>query len=122
MGKKKRSRRSVTARIKVWLEIDGHYVFGRGICDILQAVHDTGSIKAAAGRVDKSYRHVWSRIKEAERAIGAPLVASQVGGKIGRRTELTPLGSRLVKDFVALRATVAEQARVEFTRRFSDLR
>ena len=32
----------------IWLEVDGQYVFGRGISEILKAVERTGSIKAAA--------------------------------------------------------------------------
>jgi len=33
---------------------------------VLQAVERTGSIKEAAAELDKSYRHVWARVKEAE--------------------------------------------------------
>ena len=43
-------------RVKVWLEIDGKYVFGWGICEILQAVREPGSIKDAAAQLGKSYR------------------------------------------------------------------
>jgi hypothetical protein len=35
-------------RVKVWLETDGDYAFGLGICEILQAVDRAGSIKLAA--------------------------------------------------------------------------
>ncbi len=38
-------------RVKVWLEIDGEYVFGWGICEILEAVRQAGSIKNAAARL-----------------------------------------------------------------------
>ena len=55
-------RRVPMPHAKVWLEIDGNYIFGRGISDILKAVADKGSIKEAAKSVGKSYRHVWARI------------------------------------------------------------
>lgn len=122
MSRKRRIRKSAVARVKVWLEINDNYVFGRGICDILQAVHDAGSIKEAANQVGKSYRHVWARIKEAEQAIGQPLVVSKVGGKTERRTKLTPLASELVKDFIELRRSMIVSANEQFARRFSSLR
>ena len=122
MSRQRRARNSAVPRVKVWLEINGDYVFGRGICDILQAVRTTGSIKEAARQVGKSYRHVWSRIKDAERAIGDALVVSQVGGATTRRSELSPLAVELVDDFVTLRQSMIDQVAVEFDKRFAPLR
>jgi molybdate transport system regulatory protein len=104
-------------RVKVWLEIDGNYVFGRGISDILKAVADRGSIKEAANSVGKSYRHVWAKIKETEQAIGAALVRTRVGGHDARRSELTDLGCDLVRDFDAMRRQVFSLVEREFQRR-----
>jgi molybdate transport system regulatory protein len=104
-------------RAKVWLEIDGNYIFGRGISDILKAIADKGSIKEAAKSVGKSYRHVWSRIKETEHALGAALVRTQVGGNDLRRSALTELGCDLVHDFDALRQNVLSLVDREFQRR-----
>jgi len=109
-------------RVKVWLEMRGDYVFGRGICDVLQAVDQAGSIKEAARRVGKSYRHVWARIKDAENAIGQPLVVTKVGGQAARRSELTPLARQLVSDFVELRQAMLDRVDEEFAKRFSRLR
>lgn len=114
-----RLRRAPVPRTKVWLEVDGHYAFGHGISDILKAVADTGSIKAAAKSLGKSYRHVWSRVKEAEQAIGAVLVTTQVGGQDVRRSELTRLSADLVRDFDAPRQHVISLVEREFRRRLS---
>ena len=49
-----RSRRQppeISARVKVWLEAKGDYVFGLGIGNILKAVAQEGSIKGAAAAV-----------------------------------------------------------------------
>ncbi len=121
MSRQKLRRQAAKPRIKVWLEINGDYVFGRGICDILQAVRKAGSIKGAALQVGKSYRHVWARVKDAEEAIGEPLVTTQVGGKTARRSALTPLAEELVSDFVSLRQTMTEQVGEEFDKRFASL-
>jgi molybdate transport repressor ModE-like protein len=59
--------------VKVWLERDSRYAFGLGVCEILQAVDRTGSIKQAASELGKSYRHVWAGVKEAEGALGDAL-------------------------------------------------
>jgi molybdate transport repressor ModE-like protein len=101
----------------VWLEVRGQYVFGYGLSEILKAVEATGSIKAAAARLQKSYRHVWARIKEAEDALQQSLVETQVGGKDAKRSRLTPTASALVKDYDALRAKVFAVVKAEFADR-----
>ena len=111
-------RKPIRPRVKVWLEIDGQYVFGFGISEILKAVETAGSIKAAAGLRQKSYRHVWARIKEAEQALGEPLVQTRVGGKGTHRSSLTELAVRLVADFDALRQRTFEVVGQEFSSRF----
>lgn len=98
----------ITARVKVWLEVRGDYVFGMGIGNILKAVGQEGSIKAAAAAVGKSYRHIWTRIKETERALGCALVETTVGGSELRRSELTPQAERLVQQFDDLHRRVCQ--------------
>lgn len=111
-------RKRMQARVKVWLEIDGRYVFGFGISEILKAVEATGSIKAGAESLGKSYRYVWGRIKKAERALGEPLVETRVGGKGVDRSSLTELAGRLVADYDALRGRMFEVVQQEFSSRF----
>ena len=110
----------VTPRTKLWLEVNSHYVFGLGISNILKAVQHTGSIKAAAKEVGKSYRHVWDKIKHAEQALGVPLVRTQVGGKDVRRSELSELAQDLVHDFDAFRQRLFDLVQVEFSKRLQD--
>lgn len=110
----------VMPRAKIWLEVDSQYVFGLGISEILKAIQQTGSIKAAAREVGKSYRHVWDKIKQAEQALGVSLVQTQVGGKDTRRSELSELAQDLVRDFEALRQRLFELVQVEFSQRLRD--
>ena len=112
------AKRRVTPRVKVWLELDGQYVFGFGLSEILRAVQSAGSIKAAADVLGKSYRHVWGRIKTAEKALGQPLVAARVGGKGTSRSSLTELAERLVADYDALRRRTFDVVEQEFSTRF----
>lgn len=115
MAARSRKRTSpITPRAKVWLERDGRYVFGRGLSDILKAVAQAGSIKEAAPLVGKSYRHVWSRIKTAERDLGEPLVQTRIGGADSQRSELTPRACELIREFDELRKRVFEAVERRF--------
>ena len=106
MAKSKRKPAVIEARAKLWLEANGAYAFGLGISSILKAVDQAGSMKEAAALVGKSYRHVWSRIKEAEDALGICLVETQVGGSDPRRSRLTAEAQTLVREFDRLRDRV----------------
>ena len=120
-----RSRRSaakrepIQARVKVWLEIEGQYVFGFGLSEILKAVEATGSIKAAADALGKSYRYVWGRIKKAEKRLGEALVETRVGGKGASRSWLTRRAHQLVGDYDALRGRMFDVVAEEFSSRFA---
>ena len=112
-------RTPLVPRVKVWLETEGHYALGFGLSQILEAVEKAGSIKQAAGDLGKSYRYVWGRIKEAERALRAQLVATQVGGHGSQRSVLTPAARGLVRDFLAVRRRMQTIVVREFGRHFS---
>ena len=116
--KSQRSAEAVCPRVKVWLELGGEYVFGHGLCRMLEAVRDTGSIKEAAKSLGKSYRYVWGRIKQAEESIGESLVETQVGGSGANRSDLTPRAVELVNAFLALRERMTEVLEEEFSARF----
>lgn len=103
-----------TPRLKVWLERNGAYAFGHGLCQILEAVAQTGSIKHAAAELGKSYRYVWGRIKKAEATLGFRLVETQVGGKVAQRSELTAAARRLVERFVKARRRLLTLLSKEF--------
>ncbi len=118
--KRGRSNRLVP-RVKVWLESDGQYAFGFGICEILHAVDRAGSIKQGAADLDKSYRYVWGRIKEAEKTLGQQLVETQVGGRDAHRSSLTAEARRLAAAFLELRDTLRKALEREFDSRRHEL-
>jgi molybdate transport system regulatory protein len=112
---------TVTPRVKLWLEKDGRYVFGFGISNILEAVERTGSIKEAAASLSKSYRHVWSRVKEAEAALGIQLVETRVGGEGRHRSQLTQQAKMLAEQYGQLRHEVKEMVEQQFAARLAHL-
>jgi molybdate transport system regulatory protein len=98
--------------------MEGQYIFGFGLSEILKAVHRAGSIKAAAAALGKSYRYVWGRIKKAEKAMGEPLVETRVGGQGSSRSSLTQLANRWIANYDALRERMFEVVDHEFSSRF----
>ena len=60
--------------------------------DLLQAVHEQGSIQQAARALGSSYRHVWGALKRWEATMGEPLVAWAQG----QPARLTPFADRLL--------------------------
>jgi molybdate transport repressor ModE-like protein len=103
LGARRNRRLSIRPRVKFWLELDDERAFCPGVYRILKAVERTGSIKDAAAEIGRSYRFVWGKLKQVERALGAPLVETRVGGKQEQRSVLTPLGALLIQEFENLR-------------------
>ena len=112
------ARARLSPRVKVWVEAEGGFSFGSGLIEILEAVARIGSIKQAAAELRRSYRHIWDRIKDAERGLGLPLVTTHVGGQGSQRSELTEHARRLIADFRALRDRMIEVMEQEAEHRF----
>jgi molybdate transport system regulatory protein len=104
-------------RVKVWIETDEGFGFGLGLIEILRAIERAGAIKQAADDLGRSYRHIWSRVKDAEKALGQPLVETHVGGQGTRRSTLTDAAHLLVADYLAIRNRILTLAEREFARR-----
>ena len=107
-------------RSKVWIEDEaGKVIFGLGRLRMLEAIHRSGSIQAAAKELKMSYRAVWGRIKATEERLGAPLLVKSVGGSAGGGSQLTPLALRLVDQFRELHRSIAVDSDGLFERAFA---
>ena len=60
--------------------------------ELLQAVHENGSIQHAAKHLGASYRHIWGALKRWEETLGEPLVTWAQG----QPARLTPFADRLL--------------------------
>lgn len=99
--------------LKLWVERDGCMVFGDGLCRLLEFVREEGSIARAAARMGLAYREAWGRLRQAELAVGQPLLSRHAGGAGGGGAMLTPLAMTLIERY--------SQARSELTARAADL-
>lgn len=86
--------------------------------DVLHAVHERGSISAAARQLGQSYRHVWGQLKEWEAQLGRELLVWERG----QAALLSPFGQRLLMAERLAQARLGPQVehlRAELERAFS---
>lgn len=70
---------------------------GPGKADLLTAIHETGSISAAARHMRMSYRRAWLLVNTMNQSFLSPLVYTATGGSGGGGAGLTPLGQRILE-------------------------
>ncbi len=108
-------------RANFWVEKDGKVVLSRWRVALLQAVDDTGSISAAAERLNIPYRRAWDRIHECEERLGVKLIDTQTGGLGGGGTQLTEEGAEYVRRFRDFSAGLDELIKNRFREAFEGI-
>jgi len=103
-----KSHNGLGIRSKLWIEVDGEPVFGRGRRFLLEAIDTHGSINSAAKEVDISFRKAWGYIKAMEERLGVKLVERQAGGRNGGGAVLTDDARTFLKKYEALEKGVQE--------------
>ena len=81
----------------------GEKFFGEGPARLLHGIEDTGSIRAAALAMDMAYTKALKLIRNAETALGFPLIHRTTGGKSGGGSALTDEGKAWLKRYEAYR-------------------
>lgn len=104
--RKSHNERDMRIKSKIWIEIKGEPVFGRGRRFLLEAIDTHGSINQAAKEVGVSFRRAWSRIKAMEDRLGIKLVERTVGGRNGGGAVITPDARMFLKRFEALETDI----------------
>ena len=99
----------VTAKVKLTL-CAGDRFFGPGVCELLERIRETGSIQAAAARMEMSYSKAWKILKRAEEEMGVSLINRVSGGKNGGSSTLTPAGEKAVSEFREMEKRLADYA------------
>ncbi|MHA1770794.1 MAG: winged helix-turn-helix domain-containing protein [Candidatus Thorarchaeota archaeon] len=85
---------------KLWLEKDGVYVFGPGAYALLSAIHESGSLTAAAKKIGMSYRYAWGVVNKIEKKMGVKIVETFRGGAVGGGgARVTDAGLAMMKLF-----------------------
>ena len=95
---RKERRQPVSAKIKLMLCTDNRF-FGPGVCELLEKIGETGSIQAAAARMELSYTKAWKILNRAEQELGTNLITRMSGGRNGGSSILTESGEKAVAAF-----------------------
>ena len=112
------SHNELEIRSKLWIEMDGEPVFGRGRRFLLEAIDTYGSINQAAKEVGISYRKALSHIQVMEKRLGISLVVRQTGGRHGGGALLTPEAREFLKKFEMLEKGLREFVDAQFQKLF----
>ena len=112
---------ALTPHLNLWLERDGQVVLSVWRVQLLATIDQTGSISAAAERMQVQYRLAWDRLDEMERGLLLRLVDRHAGGAGGGGAHLTEAGRDLVDRFNVLAAAVDGCLAAQFQQSFGDL-
>ena len=109
-----KSHNGMEIKSKLWIEVDGEPVFGRGRRFLLNAIDEYGSINQAAKEINISYRKAWSYIKAMEERLGIKLVDRQAGGKNGGGALLTKDARKFLKKYEQMEEGIREMVDERF--------
>ena len=73
--------------------------FGPGKARLLFAIAETGSIRAAAARMDMSYGRAWELVEEMNARFVQPIVLTQSGGNAGGGAAVTAFGFEVLRRY-----------------------
>ena len=94
---------------KLWFEQDGDYIFGKGACAILKAIHEEGTITKGAERLGMSYRYAWGVIKKIEKKLDCKLIETFKGGTTGGGgAHVTETGLHLIEAYTKLDKSIKD--------------
>jgi molybdate transport system regulatory protein len=94
------------AAIKV--EFANDLKLGRGKVRLLELVGETGSISAAARKMNMSYRRAWLLMDELNHMFGRDVIETAAGGSGGGGAHVTDFGLRVIAVFRALESEADE--------------
>jgi molybdate transport system regulatory protein len=99
---------------KLWLNWNGAFLMGPRYLRFLEAVEDTGTIRAAGRAVGWSYRTCLNRIRAMERVLGAKVLVTSRGGASRGGARLSAEARRLVALFARWRREALRLSDVAF--------
>src|SRR5882672_3715961 len=108
----KSSTRSLPS-LSVRIDLADEGRIGPGKIQLLENIHQCGSISAAGRTMDMSYKRAWDLVDEINRICRQAAVERQTGGKNGGGAALTPFGLSLVKRYRKIERDAASAARKE---------
>lgn len=107
------------ARFRLRISAGETVAIGPGKIALLEAIGETGSLTAAAKRLDMSYRRAWLLLDDLNRSLKKPAVESAIGGQHGGGSRLTDTGRALIAHYRGIEATASESCAAEIRKLFA---
>jgi molybdate transport system regulatory protein len=111
---------AMTPHANLWVEREDRVVLSLWRVQLLEAIEATGSISAAAERMQVQYHRAWDRLQEMEQGLGVPLVERHAGGLGGGGAHLTEAGRQYVARFNTFAQGVEALISEQFKKAFPD--
>lgn len=89
------------------------WAIGPGKVALLEAIESTGSISAAARKLDMSYKRAWDLVAEMNASLSKPAVTTAPGGRSGGGTTVTPVGRQITETYRDIERSAASTASVQ---------
>jgi len=87
---------------RIWIEVDGNILLGKGRVNLLKAIEQTGSLSKAAKALKISYKKAWNLVNDVNVRAQNAVVKTSIGGKGGGGAILTPYGKSLIDIFESI--------------------
>ncbi|HWL05876.1 MAG TPA: LysR family transcriptional regulator [Xanthobacteraceae bacterium] len=100
--------------LSIRLDLANGERIGPGKVALLEAIRETGSISAAARKMDMSYRRAWLLVEAINRSLRKPAVTSEVGGQRGGGARITAVGEDVIALYRDIETRSREAAKAEF--------
>lgn len=105
-----------TARFRLRVTTGDEIAVGPGKISLLEAIGETGSLTAAAKRIEMSYRRAWLLLDQLNRSLKRPAVISVNGGEHGGGSELTDVGRKLIALYRGIEASAGQACAADIKR------
>jgi molybdate transport system regulatory protein len=86
-------------KLRVSIVFESGARIGPGKARLLQSIHDTGSISAAAREMGMSYKRAWLLLDSINQAFTEPVVSAAPGGAGGGGARLTAFGAEVLERY-----------------------
>ncbi len=89
---------------------------GAGKIELLKLVSETGSISAAARKMNMSYRKAWLLLNEMNLMFGTPVIETAAGGSGGGGAKVTEHGKKVIAVFLEIKIEADALVAVKFAK------
>ncbi len=94
---------------KIWIEIAGKPILGKGGAEILREIDAETSLTKAANKLGMSYRYLWNYVQGIQNALGESVIETYKGGRTGGGgAKLTDVGKQLLNEYNRLEEYLGE--------------